>query len=108
MVNSRDQIIQVVQRYVASLKKDFRISQAYLFGSYARGTAREESDIDVALVSEDFRNTSEMDLLGYLSQKTIPVNTALEVLAFTPEEMEHPDPRTLPYHVKTFGIPITP
>lgn len=108
MVNSTDQIIQVVRRYLASLEKDFRITQAYLFGSYAQGTAREDSDIDVALVSEDFRDTSEMELLGYLSQKTIPVNTALEVLAFTPEEMEQPDPRTLPYHVKTFGIAIKP
>ncbi|MBI4237673.1 MAG: nucleotidyltransferase domain-containing protein [Deltaproteobacteria bacterium] len=108
MVKSRDQIIQVVRCYLASLANDFRITQAYLFGSYAQGTAREESDIDVALVSEDFRDKSEMELLGYLSQKTIPVHTGLEVLAFTPEELEQPDPRTLSYQVKTFGVPLVP
>ncbi len=108
MVKSRDQIIPLIRQYLELLKPDFRIEQAYLFGSYAHGTAREESDIDVAVVSEDFRQQPEMDLLGYLAQKTISVNTALEVLAFTPEELEHPDPRTLPYQIKKFGIRILP
>jgi len=32
------------------VKQNYPVKQIYLFGSYAKGTAKEESDIDVAVV----------------------------------------------------------
>lgn len=50
----QDAII-IVRQYIANLKNaGIPISKAYLFGSYARNQANENSDIDVLLVSDVF------------------------------------------------------
>jgi predicted nucleotidyltransferase len=46
---------ELVKKYIVELgKKDIQIDKAYLFGSYARGTATQWSDIDVALLTRKF------------------------------------------------------
>jgi len=44
-------ITEIVKRYIDILGiSKYKIINAYLFGSYAKGTFNEDSDIDVALV----------------------------------------------------------
>ena len=51
MVNR--EIIDMLRRYVMLLNAEgFSVSKAYLYGSYAAGTATDESDIDVLIVSD--------------------------------------------------------
>ncbi len=55
MATTSDKIIAIVKRYVAELEKNqITIRDAIIFGSHIKGTAREWSDIDVALVSPAF------------------------------------------------------
>lgn len=55
MVKIPNQIVAIIQQFIfEATKLNIKISQAILFGSYAKGTNREFSDIDVAIVSEDF------------------------------------------------------
>jgi len=56
-------IINIVKKYAEVVKQNYSVNQIYLFGSYAKGNAREESDIDVAIV---------LDKIGddYLEQST--------------------------------------
>ncbi len=42
--------INKVKAYRLLLKDYFELEKVYLFGSYAKGTFREDSDIDVAIV----------------------------------------------------------
>ena len=42
-------------------KNNFKIDKAYLFGSYAKGTNNEWSDIDLAVVSENFEGNRLFD-----------------------------------------------
>jgi len=61
MVNQR--IIDTVKQYTMIIPKDFGLKSAYLFGSYAKGKERDDSDIDIALVLEnmpDFFYTQKM------------------------------------------------
>lgn len=106
MVKNRDEVEAIVRAYVKEVEKDYRVTQAILFGSYASGTATEWSDIDLAIVSPDFRGKPEMEILQHLSRKTLNVSSLLEVVAFTPEELESPDHRTFSWQVKSRGIPI--
>ncbi len=106
MVKTADQIEAIVRAYRREVEKDYRVQQVILFGSYAAGVARDESDIDLAIVSEDFRGKPEMEVLKNLSRKTLMVDTSIEALAFTPEELDSPDPRSFSYQVKTRGRPI--
>ncbi len=43
-------IIDIAVRYLKQVPSDLEIKKAYLFGSYAKGLAKEDSDIDIALV----------------------------------------------------------
>ena len=42
--------IEKVRRYKLLLKDHFQLDNVYLFGSYAKNTNKEDSDIDVAIV----------------------------------------------------------
>ena len=58
----QDAII-IVRQYIANLKNAvISISKAYLFGSYARNQANENSDIDVLLVSDVFDTNDDVVL----------------------------------------------
>jgi len=48
MVNQS--IIETAKRYVQQIPNSMDLKKAYLFGSYAKGIEREDSDIDIAIV----------------------------------------------------------
>jgi len=48
-------IKSIVKNFIIAVKKhDIRVEAAILYGSYAKGTADQDSDIDVAVISPDF------------------------------------------------------
>ncbi len=46
--------IKELKNFVKKLSKDFKIKEIILFGSRAKGTEKEDSDIDLIIVSPDF------------------------------------------------------
>jgi predicted nucleotidyltransferase len=55
MAKVADKIIDIINKFVEIANADkINISKIILFGSYAKGTSNEWSDIDIAVVSEDF------------------------------------------------------
>ena len=98
MVMPREKVLGLVRevRDALSVLYGDRLTGVYLFGSHARGDAREGSDIDVAVVLrgpvdpwEEREQTSE--LLGDVSLREDCVVTAL----FVSDE----DIRTTPYAI---------
>lgn len=86
MVATTDRVIEIVRRYVRELKKhDIPVEEAILFGSFARGVAREESDIDVAIVSPAFSGDRFAD-----RRRIVPlrrgVDSRLEPMPYRPEQ----------------------
>ena len=47
--------VQQIKETVAGYFKDKPVKEVYLFGSYARGEAKEDSDIDLGIVMDDTR-----------------------------------------------------
>ena len=45
----------LLHRFIGDIKDHLPISAVYLFGSYANGTANNDSDIDIAIVSDSFQ-----------------------------------------------------
>jgi len=73
-------ITRLIKSLISTIDNDVKISNAYLFGSYAKGTANKWSDIDLALVSPEFKG-----IRFYDSKKLIPY------LRGCPEQIEvHP------------------
>ena len=55
-MDQRDDIINKVKRYRDLVLENFpmKIEKTYLYGSFAKGTVRKDSDIDVAFIVECF------------------------------------------------------
>ncbi len=49
MVSDKNEIIMFLQAHKAEMAQRFGVVSVGLFGSYARGEAREDSDIDIAI-----------------------------------------------------------
>lgn len=100
-----DSIIDTVRRYIAELEKHhIPVSQAILYGSYTNGgRVREESDIDVALVSEAFTGDRYED-----RRRIVPlrrkIDNRIEPMPFTPTGFS--DGGNLIDEIKKTGIRI--
>jgi len=54
---------KAVLEYINRLKRNYPgVRDVYLFGSYARGLADNESDIDIAVVFDELEDTFDMQL----------------------------------------------
>lgn len=88
MASSKDLIVKDVKKYVEELKKNgIPIQRVLLFGSWIKGSAREESDVDVALISSVFSGDRFED-----RRKIVPlrrmINNNIEPMPFTPQDFE--------------------
>jgi predicted nucleotidyltransferase len=61
---------ETVRSYVADVKSVIQIDYAFLYGSYAKGTATEQSDIDVCFFSHSFDSLSPVDIMKQLFRMT--------------------------------------
>jgi predicted nucleotidyltransferase len=68
MTMNKTYTIDEIKARVAPIAKQYGLSHAWLFGSYARGEATEESDVDICI--DDGGNLSLFGLSGlYLALK---------------------------------------
>ena len=85
---------EVVQFFFNCLKeKELKVSRIIVFGSQAKGTATEESDIDIVIVSEDFKRKNifkRADMTKDAEIRTIrKFMVPLDIITMTPEEYEN-------------------
>ena len=59
-------IMESIKKYIEKISKYYKIEAIILFGSYAKGTQHADSDIDIAIVSDDFDDIYDCmaDLMG--------------------------------------------
>ncbi len=51
-----EQIIDIIKKYIEKISQFYKIDAIILFGSYAKGTENADSDIDIAIISSDFKD----------------------------------------------------
>lgn len=80
-------VMRAIKDYIKNVKKTFKISKVILFGSRVREDYFLNSDVDLIIVSPDFKDISFRkrigDLLEWWNEEI-----DLEVIAYTPEEFE--------------------
>ncbi len=60
----------IVRNYVEDVKNAVPVDRVFLFGSHAKGTATEQSDIDLCFFSQAFENLSMADIMRRLFRLT--------------------------------------
>ena len=69
-------ILKSVEKYIREISKHYSIQEVYLFGSYAKGTNHEDSDIDVAIIINSDNNV--FDLMVELMMLTRNIDLRIE------------------------------
>lgn len=93
---AKERIYQIIHKYLNVLRENnLNYTRVYLYGSYAKGNYKKDSDIDLAIVSDDFSGDVIDDqlLLMKLRRK---VDLRIEPHPFLINEFSVDDP-----HVKT-------
>jgi predicted nucleotidyltransferase len=84
---------QTVSSYVADVKSAMPIDRAFLFGSYAKGTATEQSDIDICFFSRSFEDILSLDIMKLLFRLTRKYKGIdIEPRGFATSELENDNP----------------
>ena len=92
MVKIPDKIIEIIKDFVKQAEfHNVTIQKAVLFGSYAKGTNHEWSDIDLAVVSEDFEGIRINDS-QLLFEPIIQTSVDIEPHTYRPEDFNEEDP----------------
>ena len=72
-----------LERILSRLKNDPSVRKVLLFGSLARGDARDHSDIDLIVVKD-----THMRFLDRLDEFYDDAREAMDILVYTPQEFE--------------------
>jgi uncharacterized protein len=80
-----------LDRYAEALRERFgaRVSEVVLFGSHARGTAHEESDVDVLVAVDGLTDTERVEAidLAYWVDHRAPDWVGLSPLVYSTEQV---------------------
>jgi predicted nucleotidyltransferase len=83
-----------------------RAEGVILFGSHARGEAREGSDIDMLIVSPDFEELNTRERLELLGVAAARLWQPIEAMACTPDELAEVEPATLLEEILETGVRV--
>jgi predicted nucleotidyltransferase len=101
----RKETLNKLSEYIKILNESgLKIEKAFLFGSAARNEAREESDIDVMLVSSRFDDQSDDLVFGLIWKLTRKVDSRIEPYAVGLSRFDSDEVSPLLQIVKKEGI----
>ena len=82
-------VLNILLRFKESLERNhIRVDRLILFGSWAKGTQQEGSDIDVVVISQDFEDKDYWARINILSEAIYQVFQPIEAVAMTPQEWD--------------------
>ena len=104
----RREIKNIIKRFEEELiKLNIRPQKIIFFGSYANGTPREDSDIDLAVISKDFKNLNIRERFEILGLAAGRVFEPIEALGYTPEELKNVNPVSILNEALSSGAVIS-
>ncbi len=82
--------IKIVYDYARDLTNQIRVQKVILFGSAGRGQMTYDSDLDVIVISPDFKKLDFIKRLQILSRnrKNAARKVPMDILGYTQEEFE--------------------
>jgi predicted nucleotidyltransferase len=98
-------VMDKIQKFKNLLKEEgYVVSQMLVFGSHAKGVARLDSDIDLAVVSPIFGH-DYFDEMIRLRKLSLRIDSQLEPLPFGPEDLSDPY-SSLAHEISQHGLQV--
>jgi predicted nucleotidyltransferase len=97
-------IEEPVRIFQKALSQKIRVGELILFGSFLNGKATEASDIDLIVVSDDFKRLTEDERLDILEAAAESIEPEIHPWGFTPEEIEQASELTSLGYARKAGV----
>lgn len=81
----QEKVLSLAKEYAAAVREVVDASAVFLYGSHAKGTATEDSDIDIAVVVKELPG-DYLDTLSALWRLTRRVDQNIEPVLLTPDD----------------------
>lgn len=82
-------VLKTIAAFRKSLEsRGIRVERLILYGSWSRNQQVEGSDIDLVVVSDDFKNKDYWERIDILTDAIYKVFAPIEAIAMTPEEWD--------------------
>jgi uncharacterized protein len=98
----KGEALRIAGRYIEILSSKYVILQAFVFGSFAKGTNHADSDIDIAIVLENVSDIidTQIDMMKMRRK----VDLRIEPHPFADSDFHHDNP--VVYEIIKYGIEI--
>jgi predicted nucleotidyltransferase len=106
MLKTAATIDQITKEVVDFLSSYIQIERVILFGSYASGSFRKDSDFDMAVISRDFETMGILEKIGLFSKTALAVDSRVELKGFGQDEFLNPEKGSLLEMIKQHGKTI--
>ena len=99
-------IREKILRFHESASRQFPIRKVLLYGSYAKGRATPQSDIDVAVVVDEADHTRRIEITAGLFHWAAQVDPAIEPKCVFWDEYKNPDTASILSEIIATAIEI--
>jgi len=107
MYKKRSQIEEIIKEYKQVLRTlGINVERVILYGSYAKGNERKDSDIDLIVVSKDFQKMNLRERLEVLGIAAARIMKPIEAKGYTPEELEKVSPTNFLNEILKTGVRV--
>jgi predicted nucleotidyltransferase len=107
IIDSAQPLMNRLREFALKLDSEIGVEKVLLFGSTAKGERRQNSDVDLIVVSAAFEKMPEPKRLGFLQHQWRYIED-LEAMAYTPKEFERIRKRLLMKKVLSYAVDLTP
>jgi len=90
---TNQELKKIIDNFLVNLRGKIEIEDSLLFGSYAKGTASEDSDIELLIISKELPQNKPKGANGFYLTKLAGfenIYPGLEVIGIHPEKLKHP------------------
>lgn len=90
MVTSQAELASKIDDFVRRLRSAISVEAVILYGSHAKGSANEWSDIDLAVISPDFEGVSTWDRQEIIARATVGRGYRIAPIGYPSSEYHDP------------------
>lgn len=109
MAKTRQTIKNIISEYICNLEAlGITVHKVIIFGSQAKGTFSEDSDIDIVVISNEFEKMGLWEKAKYLGRAARGIPYPIEAIGFSPSKFDKSEHGTLIDEVKRNGKVLTP